>query len=154
MSEAPQVRIPPPVIYAGVLLVGGALQRVAPESAFPGMAWTIAAYALGAIAIAIAGWALITFRRARTAIEPWKAASQLVTHGPYAYMRNPMYVALTLLTLGIGLILDWPWAVAFVPVAVILTDRFVVRHEEAHLSHVFGPTYDDYCTRVRRWGIV
>ena len=154
MSDEPQVRIPPPLIYAGALVIGGTLQRIAPESAFASDAWAVAAYAMGAAAIAIAGWALITFRRAQTAIEPWKAASQLVTHGPYAYMRNPMYVALTLLTLGVGLVLDWPWAVALVPVAVILTDHFVIRNEEAHLAHVFGAAYDDYRARVRRWGVV
>jgi len=154
LSAGPDVRIPPPLIYAGVLFVGGALQRIAPESAFAGMAWNIAAYALGVIALGLAGWALVTFRRARTAIEPWKAATLLVTHGPYAYMRNPMYVALTLLTLSIALVLDWPWAVALLPVAVILTDRFVIQHEEAHLAHVFDAAYHDYCARVRRWGVV
>lgn len=154
MTDAPKVRIWPPLIFAAPLLAGYGLERLAPGSAFPGPAWNFAAYALAAVAIALAGWAVVTFRRAKTAIEPWKAASRLVTNGPYAFMRNPMYVALTLLTVSVGVALDWPWAVALVPVAVIATDRLVIRHEEAHLAHAFGAAYRDYCARVRRWGIV
>jgi protein-S-isoprenylcysteine O-methyltransferase Ste14 len=93
----------------------------------------------------------VTFRRADTAIEPWKAARKLVTHGPYAYTRNPMYVSLTLLTGAIAVAADLPWALVMVPVAVLVTDRFVIAREEVHLRHLFGDAYRTYCARTRRW---
>ncbi len=151
MSDKPNVKLPPPVIYAGAFAIGYGLDLLMPWSAFDGWVRWLLAGVLGLPAVAVALWALITFRRADTAIEPWAPARNLVTHGPYAYTRNPMYVALTLLTAGLAIGADLPWALLMVPVAVLVTDRHVIAREEVHLAHVFGDAYRAYCTRTRRW---
>nr|WP_242468660.1 isoprenylcysteine carboxylmethyltransferase family protein [Rhodovibrio salinarum] len=107
--------------------------------------------ALALPAVGLALWALLTFRRADTAIEPWEPARNLVTHGPYAYTRNPMYVSLTLMTAGAAIAADLPWALIMVPLAVLVTDRYVIVREERHLTHMFGRPYTDYCRHTRRW---
>ncbi|WP_200342220.1 methyltransferase [Rhodovibrio sodomensis] len=151
MSDRPNVKLPPPAIYAGAFAIGCGLHWLLPWSAFAGPSRWLLAAALGLPAVALALWALLTFRRADTAIEPWAPARNLVTHGPYAYTRNPMYVSLTLLTAGAAVALDLPWALLLVPVAVLVTDRYVIAREEVHLSHMFGAAYRSYCARTRRW---
>ena len=151
MSDKPNVKLPPPLIYGSAFAIGFALDWLLPWSAFTGpLRWWLAG-AAGLPAVGIALWALLTFRRADTAIEPWEPARHLVTHGPYAYTRNPMYVSLTLLTAAIAIALDLPWALLMVPVAVLVTDQHVIAREEIHLRHMFGSAYRDYCTRTRRW---
>jgi protein-S-isoprenylcysteine O-methyltransferase Ste14 len=151
VSDKPNVKLPPPVIYASAFAIGFGIDWLLPWRAFDApVRWWLAGV-LGVPAIAVALWALLTFRRANTAIEPWEPARHLVTHGPYAYTRNPMYVSLTLLTAGVAVALDLPWALLMVPVAVLVTDRHVIAREEVHLRHMFGTGYRDYCARTRRW---
>ncbi|SDG14874.1 Protein-S-isoprenylcysteine O-methyltransferase Ste14 [Limimonas halophila] len=151
MSEKPNVKLPPPAIYAAAVALGLAVEWLWPWSAFAGWPRWMLAGALAGPALALAAWALITFRRADTAVEPWEPARNLVTHGPYSHTRNPMYVALTLLTAGVAVAADLPWVLLAVPLAVLVTDRHVIRREEAHLAHVFGDAYRAYRDRVRRW---
>jgi protein-S-isoprenylcysteine O-methyltransferase Ste14 len=151
VSDRPNVKLPPPAIYAGAFAIGYGLHWLAPWSAFDGLLRWLLAIVLGLPAVSIALWALLTFRRADTAIEPWEPARNLVTHGPYAYSRNPMYVSLTLLTAALAVALDLPWALLVVPVAVLVTDRYVIAREEVHLTHMFGDAYRAYCHRTRRW---
>jgi protein-S-isoprenylcysteine O-methyltransferase Ste14 len=151
VADKPNVKLPPPVIYAGAFAIGYGIDRWLPWAAFAApWRWWLAGL-LAAPAAAVALWALLTFHRADTAIEPWAAARRLVTHGPYAYTRNPMYVSLTLLTGAVAVALDLPWALLMLPLAVLVTDRHVIAREELHLRHVFGAAYRDYCARTRRW---
>ena len=76
---------------------------------------------------------------------------RLATHGPYAYVRNPLYLGNFLLTLGATFISELLW---FIPVVVAL---FVVQYvpivlwEERVLAERFGPQYAAYCQQVPRW---
>jgi protein-S-isoprenylcysteine O-methyltransferase Ste14 len=104
--------------------------------------------ALGALsAIAAAG----RFARAGTNIVPLTRSTALVTDGPFARSRNPMYLGMTLVLAGIAWLSNaWlPWLVvpAFV---LVLTLRFI-RHEERLMEATFGDAYRDYRARVRRW---
>ena len=146
-DDNPRVFLPPPVIFAGLLGAGLMLDsdplRVAPVSVI-GVA--IAAGGLALIAVALG-----LFRSGRTRPEPWQPASSLVVSGLYRFTRNPMYLGMALLSLGVAL------AFASLPGALLsaaalgLIDRFVVPREEAYLSRRFGPDYSAYSARVRRW---
>lgn len=93
------------------------------------------------------------FRDGGTTVEPFRPerASALVTSGPNALTRNPMYVGMAGL-LGAHALLRGGWLPAL-PVAafVAVIDRTQVRPEEAALRQLFGPDYDAYCDRVPRW---
>lgn len=153
-ADKPGVKVPPPVIYAIALAAAIALSFLAPWSVFAAFAWWYAAGALAAMGVGLALWAVFTFRRADTAIEPWHPARHLVTHGPYGYVRNPMYVSLILLSAALAVGADLPWLLVLLPLAVVATDRLVIAYEEVHLTSKFGDAYRDYCRRVRRWGVV
>ena len=79
-----------------------------------------------------------------------KAATTLVTDGPYRFTRNPGYLALTLIYLGLGFLFSSGWAVLLVPTLLIMNVA-VVRKEEQHLQARFGEEYLHYRATVRRW---
>jgi len=96
-------------------------------------------------------WAMAALHRARTNILPHRAAGRLVTDGPYAFTRNPIYLGNTIVLLGLGLMLENPWLLAAAPVAAVATDHLAARREEAHLAAKFGAEFAAYAARVPRW---
>jgi protein-S-isoprenylcysteine O-methyltransferase Ste14 len=76
--------------------------------------------------------------------------NQLVRSGPYAFSRNPMYVAWTLVYVGIALVAGAAWPLLLLPV-VLLVPHIVVVREERSLKRQFGPAYRSYETTVRRY---
>lgn len=110
----------------------------------------LAAAAL-AMGIALVAWPLRLFDRAGTTHKPGERPRALVSSGPYRWTRNPMYLGIALLMLGIGLPFGtWPFLVA--PAGFLLTvDRAFVPGEERALETALGDEYRSYRSRVRRW---
>ena len=107
------------------------------------------AFVLAFLALAIS--ANVTFRRAGTPANPYAETKALALGGPYRFTRNPMYLGLVLMTVGLGLVMDSMWFF-LVAVAVMLALRnLVIVHEERCLEDKFGDAYRDYTRRVRRW---
>lgn len=145
------VRFPPLLIFAGLLLAGLAADdwlglRPAIPAAVRGAGAVIAVIGLVPIA-----WALVQFRSAGNDPEPWKPDAALVVQGIYRFTRNPMYLGMALAHLGLALALDSLGALLAWPVAIVLIDRLVIAREERHLAARFGPAFEEYRTRVRRW---
>ena len=98
--------------------------------------------------------ALATLRvlsRARTPVDPMKPTTALVTEGPFRYSRNPIYVALTLLYVGVALLINALWILLLVVPAVLVLRYGVIAREEAYLTRKFGDAYRQYTAQVRRW---
>lgn len=142
--------IPPPVYPLSALAVGWALGRFVPLASMPFWMRVVGACTL-ALSLAVAGWAVVALLRHRTPIDPYRPTTALVTTGPFARSRNPIYVAFLLGQLGLSLLLDWPWAALLVPVTGLTLHWRVVRKEEQYLHATFAAPYDDYRKRVRRW---
>lgn len=96
-------------------------------------------------------WAITTFAVRKNPIYPNQPASQLIAHGPYQISRNPMYVALTTIALGVSLLADNLWMLLLLPIVLCVLTRYVIRREESYLASEFGQSYLDYQSRVRRW---
>jgi protein-S-isoprenylcysteine O-methyltransferase Ste14 len=97
-------------------------------------------------------WAFAVFRREGTEINPTSITNRkLVTRVPYRFTRNPMYLGLCFLTLGIAFWVDaWPMFVA--PIAVFATTNWIhIPFEEAKMRRQHGAAFEDYCRQVRRW---
>jgi protein-S-isoprenylcysteine O-methyltransferase Ste14 len=142
---------PPPLIYVSALAIGFGLDAVAGSGSLDRRA----AVPIGVTSI-ISGGALMgsfvqAFRRARTPLDPYTPSEALVTDGPYRVTRNPGYLGMALVSAGIALVADAPWALAVLPVAIATIDRGVIAREERYLEQKFGPPYVDYKRRVRRW---
>ncbi|MFN8580237.1 MAG: isoprenylcysteine carboxylmethyltransferase family protein [Gemmatimonadaceae bacterium] len=150
----PGIRVPPPLLFAIPWLAGYGLHQVKPipivtRNAAP--EFEVFGWALIGIWLVLMLWAFISFRRAHTTLLPYKPATAFVTTGPYRLSRNPMYVSLGALYLGMACLLNTLWLVVLFPLAVWLLKHLVIEREEVYLASAFGQQYRDYCARVRRW---
>ena len=75
---------------------------------------------------------------------------QLLDSGPYAYGRNPMYLAWTLGYVGVALVAGTAWPLLLLPVVLVLTHIAVIS-EERSLERRFGAVYRNYKASVRRY---
>jgi len=150
-QDSAQVRFPPPLVVLGCLLAGLALDRVLGLAALDIAVLRPVGVVIGALGAAILGSGLIGFFRAGNDPEPWKKDTQLVTSGLYRFSRNPMYLGMVMVQLGIALLCQSIGGVLSVPLAIALVDRFVIAREEPHLRATFGRDYENYSKRVRRW---
>lgn len=144
----------PPVLYLSALVAGLALQRLAPLSwphGLDGLALRIGGGAVLLAGLAFDVSAVVTLYRARTNILPHRAADRLVTGGPFALSRNPIYVGNTLSLLGLGLALLNGWLMAAALAAAFATHHLAARREERHLAAKFGADYAAYAARVPLW---
>jgi protein-S-isoprenylcysteine O-methyltransferase Ste14 len=97
------------------------------------------------------GWALWQFGRHETGLLPGQATRTMIEEGPYRLSRNPLYVGLLALYLGLALLAPTFWGLVLFPAAVLLVLWGAIRPEERFLRERFGAPYDDYTHRVRRW---
>jgi protein-S-isoprenylcysteine O-methyltransferase Ste14 len=152
---SPGVRFPPPFLFVGGFLLGLAAERWIWRTRLPGDqlrdAFAIAGWLGIVTGLLLAGWGIVTFLNSRTAIIPHHPASRLVQSGPYRFSRNPMYVGLTTLYVGLALLFDLVWPVLMLPFVLSALSYLVIRREERYLSDAFGDAYAAYRGHVRRW---
>lgn len=153
----PGVWFPPPFLYVIGFGIGLWLQRSrplglisTPHTGSHRPVWILGLLCLVAWAALMLG-AMVTFRRSRTTMLPNRPAAALATGGPYRITRNPMYLGLAFLYIGLALLLNTVWPLAFLPLVLIAIDVAVIRREERYLTATFGEAYRAYCARVRRW---
>lgn len=141
----------PPVVFIACLALGYGAQMTLP------LGWEKAMWsrAIGAVLIGLGlmtiVWASSTLARAMTTILPHMPSSSLVTHGPFAWSRNPIYLGEAFILAGLGFIEGSFWFVAAAATFVNLITLLAVVREEAHLQARFGDAWRTYAARVRRW---
>ncbi|MEM7246375.1 MAG: isoprenylcysteine carboxylmethyltransferase family protein [Acidobacteriota bacterium] len=148
----PGVFIPPPLLF--MVTVGAALGIHAKKPwplPLPRNVEVVGGYVLLFGALVLLFWGIKTFQSARTTINPNRAADALVTNGPFTFSRNPLYVAMVVLCLGLALLIGTWWVVVLLPLPILVVRLWVIASEEAHLRAEFGEDYEAYCRRVRRW---
>ena len=95
--------------------------------------------------------AMLTMRRHRVNILPHRAATALLTTGPFAWSRNPIYLGNTLMLAGAAPTIGNPWFLLLALVAAALVTALAIRREEQHLTILFGPAWLAYAERTPRW---
>ena len=146
------VTVPPPVWTLVCLLVAAALSALAGWPRLPGLPVVPLGVVLVAAGVALPVWAGALFRRAGATFIPQATEhKRLVVDGPYRFTRNPMYLGMTLVALGIA-VWNGAWPMFLAPIAAIVTFSLVhIPYEEAAMRREFGAAFDDYARRVRRW---
>jgi protein-S-isoprenylcysteine O-methyltransferase Ste14 len=146
------VHLPPPLVFLLGILAGVALQYFVPIALpLPLVARLAAGGAVAVGGVAFGGWAFGLFKRSGQDPAPWKPSPSLIAGGPYRFSRNPMYVAMTALLIGLGLSLGNPWMMGLGAVALAIVHVTAVRREEAYLAEKFGEDYQRYRRSVRRY---
>ena len=152
--DAAAVRVPPPLLYLLSIVVGALLHLNVRPWPLPGLPEPTAdAVGFGLIfaGIAVAVSALVHFKRTGQNPEPWKPTPSIVAEGIYRYSRNPMYVGMAIVQIGVGTVLVNMWVIALTALSLVAVFFVAVRHEEAYLERKFGDDYRHYKARVRRW---
>jgi protein-S-isoprenylcysteine O-methyltransferase Ste14 len=145
------MRIPVPWVFIFGYLIGAGLSKLFPFSAQSPVLFKICGAALFLIGAALAGSGLYVFHKARTTTVPGKTSTQVVTWGPYRYIRNPMYTGLVLAYVGeAGLVVQF-WPLIILPLVVAYINWVVIPVEESRLKEDFGSEYEQYRAKVRRW---
>lgn len=140
----------PPLLLVGSTLAAIVLNLFVPAPlTFTGA--RTGGLALILLALGIDLWAMRTLHESHTATLSHRGSSHLVTHGPFGYSRNPIYVSNMLLMLGMGCFSLNAWLLLLAPVDGILTHFLAIRREENHLIARFGYQFETYCRKVRRW---
>jgi protein-S-isoprenylcysteine O-methyltransferase Ste14 len=152
-SDGAKVRFPPPFVALLSILLGVALSYTVATPSIP-LDRTVR-IAIGVLLI-VAGLvpivaARLHFIRTGQSVMPWKPTPELIFAGPYRFTRNPMYVGLTVVQIGIGIAFDNLWISLLAAVTLAVIHVIAVRPEEAYLSAKFGEPYRNYLTRVRRY---
>lgn len=148
------VHFPPPLLFVAGLVGGVLLHRWLAVPLLPvrfRFVGLLAGWCLIASWVGLTGWAIAVFLRHRTAMYPNRPASTLVTRGPYAFSRNPMYLALSGLYVGVSLLVNSIWPVVLFPGVLVSLYLLVIRREERYLAATFASDYTSYRDRVRRW---
>jgi protein-S-isoprenylcysteine O-methyltransferase Ste14 len=150
--DAPSFRIWPPLAIGvpfafGVVLTATLGDPVSVASALA--RWT-GALLVGAF-VNWNGWTLLVMAWRRTSIVPGGPTTVLLQVGPFRRSRNPLYLGLLALDIGLSLLLPSFWALVFVPIGGAALFWGAIRPEERYLSAKFGADYGAYRDRVRRW---
>ena len=153
-SDTSGVRLFPPAVYIGGLIVGYAIQWLVPVRILPPML-DLPGRILG-VALLLAGGglmfsALSLFRSVGTTPNPTLPTTALTFDGPYRFTRNPMYLGMALLLVGFAFIGNALWPLLAVIPAIWIIQTQVILREEPYLEAKFGGPYADYKKRVRRW---
>jgi protein-S-isoprenylcysteine O-methyltransferase Ste14 len=150
-ADSPGVLVFPPLLAVGVLLIGAGSHLLHPVPLPPRLPARVAGAVLAGAAACIALAARAAMARAGTNVNPSLPATAVVTGGPFRFTRNPMYLSLCLLNLGVGLLLcDLVPVLLTAGLATVLHYGVIVR-EERYLERKFGGVYSAYRCRVRRW---
>lgn len=153
MKDNARVIALPPIIFAAHLALGLLLHWFSPISAIPAPKQVL--WAVGSIIAIISGILALSARsamkQADTAIDPREATTRIVSDGVFRISRNPMYLSLVLLLLGIAVGLNSVWLLLVCPPFVLVIHYGVVLREEHYLENKFEDSYRQYKERVRRW---
>lgn len=141
----------PPLIHLAGILVGLGIDAIWPAPLLPATTQYILGGVLIVVGVLVVLTSGITFAKAGTSVPTQTPSTALVTHGLYRYSRNPIYIALSLIHLGVAAAVDSPWIAATLPIVLIVIRTGVIAREEAYLEAKFGQAYRDYKARVRRW---
>jgi protein-S-isoprenylcysteine O-methyltransferase Ste14 len=150
-DEAVSFRLWPPVAIGAPLLAGWLVTRVWGDPVDLGE-WRIpVGWALVVVFLGWNGWSLWLFGRHQTGLLPGQVTHAMIEEGPYRLSRNPLYVGLLALYLGLALLAPTFWGLVLFPAAALLVLWGAVLPEERFLHERFGARYDDYRRRVPRW---
>ena len=107
---------------------------------------------IGAAGAALALWSVFSFAlRGKGTPAPFDPPRLLVVRGPYAFVRNPMYIGAVIALAGAALFYKSLALLAYAVFLLIITHLFVVLYEEPTLRRTFGQEYEAYRRRVGRW---
>jgi protein-S-isoprenylcysteine O-methyltransferase Ste14 len=150
-NDHARVVINPFLIYIACGLCGFFLQNFFPLPFIPQAEARVIGVIIMIINLILGLTAVRNMFAAKTSLSPYRPTTALVLSGPYRFSRNPIYIGLTLLYIGLVTYLQLPWGLVLLPIVIGLVTVWVIVPEEKYLEQKFGPEYLSYKATVRRW---
>jgi len=152
-KDHPGIYVPPPIVYALTFLVAVFIQKKLPidDSLFHLQLAKIVGTGLLIIALFFLIRSLRQFFLSKNTLVTIMAANSLQTNGIYNITRNPMYLGLAIVYLGISCLIGNWWNIILFPLLLLLIQEYMIKREEKYLERRFGQAYLDYKSKVRRW---
>ena len=148
-KDSPNVISCPPLVFLTALVAGFLLNWLFQLPSFWSLPITGAIFGMAGFVLGF--WGVHSMHRAGTSVRPDLPVMALVTDGPYRYTRNPLYMALTTIYVGIALSTGVLWLLVTLVPTLLVVHWKIVRREEQFLEWKFGDRYRSYKSRVRRW---
>jgi protein-S-isoprenylcysteine O-methyltransferase Ste14 len=152
-TDSPGIYFPPPLIYAVIFLAAVFIQKKIPidDHFFKSRMNTAIGILFILLAVYFGTRSMNQFIQTKNTIVPNKPAASLQTTGVYHSTRNPMYLALVMLYLGLSCLIGNWWNIILLPLLLLIIQEYIIKKEEKYLVRKFGQEYIDYRHRVRRW---
>jgi protein-S-isoprenylcysteine O-methyltransferase Ste14 len=152
-QDNPGVYVPPPLFYFLIFIAAILIQKEIPLDGALFQSQTIKI--LGIVFFVIALFFLIRslrqFIQSKNTLIPIKPASSLQTNGVYNISRNPMYVGLAIVYLGVTCFIGNWWNIILFPLLLLIVQEYIIKSEEKYLERKFSQQYKEYRKKVRRW---
>jgi protein-S-isoprenylcysteine O-methyltransferase Ste14 len=103
------------------------------------------------LGLVLAFWSRSLFLKNATTLQPSEEPTSLVTYGPFRISRNPIYLGMASILLGVAVLQGTLVTLAFPVLFVALIEFFIIPGEERILEKIFGEPYREYKKSVRRW---
>ncbi len=146
-----EVAFHPPLLLLGAIALGFAARWLALAEFLPKIVALTVGPTLTIAAFGVFLWAALTMHRGGASIPTGLPTDFIVAGGPYRFSRNPIYLGMVLLQVGIGVWANSLWFIGLAAVSVALLTWGVISREERYLARKFGQPYLAYKERVRRW---
>jgi protein-S-isoprenylcysteine O-methyltransferase Ste14 len=152
-KDSPGVYIPPPLFYVLIFFSSLFIQKKISidKAVFHLQLTRIVGISLLAISLLFLVASLRQFFQSKNTLILIKPASSLQTNGIYHISRNPMYVGLAIVYLGVTCLAGNWWNIILFPILILIVQKYIINREEKYLIRRFGQEYLDYKTKVRRW---
>lgn len=141
----------PPFVYLFAILAAVVLDFIRPARFLPGDVGVFVGIPIVVAAAALFVSSVRRFKAAGTPVPGNQPTTAIVRSGTYRWSRNPIYLAFSLLQLGIACWLNSLWMFGTLGIAAGLMTWFVIPMEERYLERRFGAEYREYKAKVRRW---
>jgi protein-S-isoprenylcysteine O-methyltransferase Ste14 len=141
----------PPLVYLCAIALGLAIHALWPVRLVPTSLGTAGGVVLILAAVALFLSAVQSFRAAGTPVPGNRPTATIVRTGPYRFSRNPIYLAFSILQLGLALWVNALGVLITLAAAMALMSFVVIPREERYLEAKFPLQYLPYKTAVRRW---
>jgi protein-S-isoprenylcysteine O-methyltransferase Ste14 len=152
-QDSPGVYVPPPLIYVVAFLAAIFLQSqfYINDAPFHHPLSKILGIVLLVCSLFFLVTSLTKFFRTKNTLIPFKPASSLQTNGIYSVSRNPMYVGLAIVYLGLTCLIGNWWNIILFPLLIFLVEVLIIKKEESYLERAFKDEFANYRQKVRRW---
>lgn len=139
----------PPLWLTLFIVIGWGAAKLIPLGLVAPAPWLGGAIAVAGVLLIL--WSGAVFGKARTPIHPRKTPQALVRGGPFAFSRNPIYLAMAIMLIGWGVAIGSLWPALLTPAFMLIIQKRFIEGEEAALRDAFPQEWETWSQKTRRW---